>query len=296
LRTGSRTDVTGETLFLSNLPVIDDVVGLVCRRHRLSTTEKEDFASDVHIHFIERDYERLRRFEGRSSLKTYITVCVQRCFLDYRNRLWGKWRPSTEAVRLGAIAIRLERMVVRDGWPVEQAVESFRTEYGAPLDQALVAFCARLTHRQLSRERVSDEEADQIESAAPLPDANVVRAEQEFLAKRVRAACARACESLAAEDRLILRMQSDDVPVADIARALHLDQKRLYRRIDRLHADLRTRLEADGITLDEMRTIFASGVLSGMDSPHHLPEPAGGTGESGTSGAGIERTSWLKRR
>jgi RNA polymerase sigma factor (sigma-70 family) len=296
LRTDSRTDVTGETLFLSNLPVINEVVGQVSRRHRLSATEAEDFGSDVHLHFIERDYDRLRRFEGRSSLKTYINVCVQRCFLDYRNKLWGKWRPSMEATRLGPMAIRVERMVARDGWPIDQALESLKTEYGAPLDEELSAFCARLTQRQLSRERVSDEEADQIESPAPLPDANVVRAEGDFLAKRVRAKCARACDSLTAEDLLILRMQSNDVPVADIARALHLNQKRLYRRIDRLHAELRTRLEADGITLEEMRTLFASGVLSGMDSPHHQPEPAGGTGESGTPGAGIERTSWLKRR
>lgn len=286
-----RTDVTDETLFLSNLPVIDEVVGRVSRRHRLSASEAEEFASDVHLHFIERNYERLRRFEGRSSLATYITICVQRCFLDYRNKVWGKWRPSAEATRLGPEAIVLERMVVRDGWTIEQATAALRLNHGVALDDRLSALCVRLAQRQPSRERVSDEEADRLESPAPPPDANVVRAEQDFLAKRVSAACARACESLSPEERLILRMRFDDVPVADIARALHLNQKRLYRTIERLLSELRKRLEADGISRDEMQTLFASGALAGVETPREPPAPA-----VVTPGAASERTSWLHKR
>src|SRR5262245_20749868 len=59
--------VEGEALFLACLPVIDDITGQVCRRHRLNGAEAEDFRSEVHLHFIERDYEVLRRFEHRSS-------------------------------------------------------------------------------------------------------------------------------------------------------------------------------------------------------------------------------------
>src|SRR5207302_6805108 len=109
-------DVSGEGLFLSSLPVIDEVVAHVCRRHRLSATEADDFAGEVRLRLIERDYEPLRRFEGRSSLRTYLTVVVHRYFLDYRNKLWGKWRPSMEAKRFGAAAILFERLQVRDGW------------------------------------------------------------------------------------------------------------------------------------------------------------------------------------
>jgi|SRR5581483_1338530 len=287
----TRTDVTDEALFLSNLPVIDEVVAQVCRRHRLAASEAEEFASDVHLHFIDNHYERLRRFEGRSSLKTYITVCVQRCFLDYRNRLWGKWRPSSEAVRLGPDAILLERMVVRDGWTLAQAAEAFKTHFDVAIDETLAPVCARLAQRQPGRERVSADEADLLESAAPPADANVVRAEQDFVVKRVRAAYARACESLTPEERLILRMRFDDTPVADIARALHLDQKRLYRTIDRLLTMLRARLEADGIARDDMRALFASGAFAAVDSPRHHSAAAGPAPDGET-----ERTSWLQRR
>src|SRR5262249_31053713 len=70
--------VEGEALFLASLPVIDDITGQVCRRHRLSATEADDFRSEVRLHFIDRDYEVLRRFERRSSLPTYVTVVIQR--------------------------------------------------------------------------------------------------------------------------------------------------------------------------------------------------------------------------
>ena len=87
-----------ESLFLTSLPVIDEVTLSVCRRHRFSGPESEDFAAEVHLHFIDQNYEVLRRFEGRSSLPTYVTIVIQRQFLDYRNRLWGQ----VAAVRSGA--------------------------------------------------------------------------------------------------------------------------------------------------------------------------------------------------
>src|SRR5204863_42105 len=113
---GSGVHEQDENLFLANLPVIDAAVAYVSRRHRLTASEADDFSSAVRLHFIERKYEPLRRFEGRSSLRTYLTVVVSHLFLDYRNRQWGKWRPSAEATRVGPVAILFERLVVRDGW------------------------------------------------------------------------------------------------------------------------------------------------------------------------------------
>ncbi len=223
------TFVEGKTLFLASLPVIDDVTGQVCRRHRLSASEADDFRSEVRLHFIDRNYEVLRRFEKRSSLSTYVTVVIQRLFLDYRNRLWGKWRPSADAKRLGPTAILIERLVARDGWSLEQVVETLRVNHGITLDASLQALCDKLTRRGPKRQLVAEDHADTVESGQPSPDTNVVRVEQEFLAKRVRAALDRAKQSLEPEERLILKMRFEDaVPVADIARALHLNQKRLY--------------------------------------------------------------------
>jgi RNA polymerase sigma factor (sigma-70 family) len=263
------TVVEGEALFLASLPVIDDVTGQVCRRHRLSASEADDFRSEVRLHFIERDYEVLRRFEKRSSLPTYVNVVIQRLFLDYRNRLWGKWRPSTDARRLGPTAMLIERLVARDGWSVEQVTETLRVNYGVTLDGSLHALCDKLARRGPKRQLVAEEHAEAIESREPPPDAHVVRVEQEFVAKRVRAALDRARQSLEPEERLILKMRFEDaVPVADIARALHLNQKRLYRTIERLLARIGERLDAEGISRADARELFADGTFDFRDEEH----------------------------
>jgi RNA polymerase sigma factor (sigma-70 family) len=290
----SGSSVEDEAVFLSSLPVIDDVTAHVCRRHRLSPVESEDFRSEVRLHFIQRNYEPLRRFEGRSSLQTYLNVVIQRLFLDYRNRLWGKWRPSAEATRLGPSAILIERLVVRDGWTCDQIVEMFRVNHRVVLEGALAAFCETAAHRPPGRQFVGEDQAEQLESGTPSPEANVLRAEQDFLAKRVRSALDRARETLTPEERLIVKMCFDDgVSVADIARALHLNQKRLYRTIERLMATLCQRLEADGISRDDVSVLFAGGNLS-ADKEGAPEEPADAAATAGP--AKRVRIPWLQKR
>ena len=274
----AHTLVKDEALFLANLPVIDAVIGQVCRRHRLTAAEADDFASEVRLHIIERNYEPLRRFEGRSSLRTYLLVVIQHLFLDYRNRLWGRWRPSVEAKRQGPIAVLLERLVTRDGRSLDEVVETLRTNHGIEMNAELQALCVKLAKRAPARQFVAEVEADGVESAAPLPDANVLRREQDFLAKRVQTAIDRARQTLAPEERLILKMRFEDsVPVADIARALQLNQKRLYRTIEQILATIRKSLEADGISREEVGALFADGVLSDAGT-HDVEQRAGGAG------------------
>ncbi|MGH8186413.1 MAG: hypothetical protein ACREUC_07605, partial [Steroidobacteraceae bacterium] len=74
------------------------------------------------LKLIEHDYAVLRRFEGASSLRTYLTVVLHRVLLDQRNREWGRWRPSAAAYRNGPLAVRLERLVTRDGLTPAEAI------------------------------------------------------------------------------------------------------------------------------------------------------------------------------
>jgi RNA polymerase sigma factor (sigma-70 family) len=285
------SDVTDEALFLANLPVIDDVVRQICRRHRLSAAEADDFRSDVRLHFIDRNYDVLRRFEGRSSLATYITVVIQRQFLDHRNHLWGKWRPSAEARRLGPIAILLERLVIRDGWTSEQALETLRVNHGVAIDAPLRTLCEKLAQRSPARRLVPEEEAEDVSGPAPSPEANVVRAEHGFLARRVRTALDRARQPLTPEERLILKMRFEDrVPVADIARALHLNQRRLYRTIERLLTIVRENLAVEGIAESDVRTLLDDEVLESS-------EDAAVDANAGPASRPAERmrTSWRQK-
>src|SRR6516164_4999589 len=80
----SEVRTTREAAFLSQLDLIERVTAHICQRNRLNTAEADDFASHVKLKVVEHDYAILGKFEGRSSLQTYLTVVIQRLFLDYR--------------------------------------------------------------------------------------------------------------------------------------------------------------------------------------------------------------------
>ena len=77
----------------------------------------------MQLKFLERGYDVLRRFEGRSSLKTYLTVVVRRLLLDWQDHTYGKWRPTATALRLGPHAVHLERLMNRDTYSAVEAVQ-----------------------------------------------------------------------------------------------------------------------------------------------------------------------------
>jgi hypothetical protein len=280
--------VSDEATFLEALPVIDDVAGQVCRRHRLNAAEADDFKSEVRLHFIDRNYEVLRKFEGRCALSTYVNVVVQRVFLDFRNRMWGRWRPSTEARRLGPTAILIERLVSRDGWTLEQALEMLRTNHQLEIDETLRAFCNTLSARSPGRRMVSEDDAAEVASPGPSADANVVMAERDFAIKRVQAALERARQGLTATDRLILKMRFDDrAAVSDIARALHLEQRPLYRTIERLLKTVGDAMRADGISHADIDALINA---PAVEWEHGEDAPAN-TGREERKGA-----KWLRSR
>lgn len=253
-----RTSVDYEKIFVSQLPVIEKVIAQVCRQHRLPETETEEFASAIKLHLIEHDYNVLRRFRHRSSMQTYLLAVIQRQLLNYRNRIWGRWRPSAEARRTGPVAILMERLIARDGWGFEEALEQMRTNYNVQTNiSELRALATRLSLDPSVRRFVSDDLAAEVPGNDPGPEGNIVRAERDFIDHHVGTALDRARQSLTAEERVLLRMRFDDgFTVAQIAKALHLKQKPLYRTLERLLAYLRERLIADGISRHDVHTLL----------------------------------------
>jgi len=267
--------VSNEQFFLAQLPVVERVTARICRRDHLRDTEAEDFASEVKLHLIQNDYEVLRRFQGRSSIQTYLTVVIQRLFVNYRNRIWGRWRPSADAVRLGPLAILLERLVSRDGWSFEEAQEQMRANHGvAQTREALYALWTGLSP-SAARRFVPEDAAAEVPSAEPSPDDNVLRAERNFVRHRVRAALDRARRALTAEERLLVRMQYDDgYTINEVAITLHMKPKPLYRTFERLRARLKASLIADGVSASDVRMLFASSSESSSSATPMDREPA----------------------
>jgi RNA polymerase sigma factor (sigma-70 family) len=245
-----------ERFLLDNLPAIEQAVQFIARRHHLSRDEADELSSSIKLKLIDRDYEVLRRYEGRSSLRTYLTAIAHRHFLDARTSVWGRWRPSARARQIGPEAILLDRLITRDGLTVIEAFEVMRTNHGVRLTSDEVQAMAGELPSRAGRRFLDDEKLSDLASTIPPPDSMLQDAGALAEADRVEDALAAALGGLEDEDRLVLKLHfHDGHQVSTISRLLGLEQKPLYRRIERLKALLRRELEARGVTREQIVAI-----------------------------------------
>ena len=239
-----------EQYFLAHLREIEQILAFVCRRNHLDAHEAEEFGAHAKLKLIETNYAILRKFEGRSLFTTYLTTVIQRLFFQYRVQLWGKWRPSAEAKRMGDKAITLERLLTRDGYTFAEAMEILAGGPDAIFTVTEVeAMFVRLPPRMPRPVLVSDANAADVAGNGADPSEVLFSEEREHTARCATAALDGAVAALDAEDHVILRMRfANGMKVPEIARALGLDMKKLYKRIDKLLLRLRTALEAAGLS------------------------------------------------
>lgn len=244
-------------LVVENLPLIQDVVRLVARRNWLSADEADDLAGSIRLKLVENDYEVLRKFEGRCQLRTYLTTVVQRHFLDERNARWGKWRPSAQARRLGAVAMLLDQLITRDNLSFDEAVAAVQARHGTAvtreqLDRILPQLPARS-----SRHFVGEEELEKVAASGPT-EADVVQSlDQERVGGRIERALERALNQLSDEDRLILKLRfCDNLQLARISEIVGKPAKQFYRHVDDLMRLLHKELRADGIRAADVAAVI----------------------------------------
>lgn len=224
--------------------LLSRVITDVARSSGLQPQEQEDFAQSVHLKLLERSYDTFRKFRGGCSLKTFLAVVIRRLLLDWRNATLGKWRPSARARQLGVHAVRLERLIHREGYQPHEAVAHLRGQVGAPSEHDLVALVEQLPPRQRHR-TVSDE---YLEAVA---DRHVVdplaAAERSATERGLRRRVRRVLTGLPVEDRRLLSLRfRHGRSVQEIARLLGSEPKTLYRRYDRLLATIRGSVDDAG--------------------------------------------------
>jgi RNA polymerase sigma factor (sigma-70 family) len=231
-----------ERRLVEHLPDIDRITGAIAHRHALDHADADEFAAWAKARLVDGDYAIIRKFEGRSSFRTFLSVVLTNLFRDYRNQAWGRWRPSAAAQRMGPLAVRLEELLYRDGSSLREATEILRGTGAHTSDREIAELAAKLPARNTDGD-LSIDEADL--PAAPQLDTVATSAERQALTEALR----QAVDRLPDEDRIILRMRYwDDVSVADIARALRVEQKPLYRRLEYMQTRIRDALEERGIT------------------------------------------------
>jgi DNA-directed RNA polymerase specialized sigma24 family protein len=79
-------------------------------------------------------------------------------------------------------------------------------------------------------------------------------------ARRTVVALGTLFQECGAEDRLILKMRFwDERKVPDIARTLNMDQKKIYKRLDKLFLTLRRGLEKAGVSKSDVADLLCEG-------------------------------------
>jgi RNA polymerase sigma factor (sigma-70 family) len=243
---GYPTSVTEAPNYEDHLGLIDEVIDLICWRNRLSGAEADDFRQEAHLKLLEGRI--VEKHEGRSSLRTYLTTVLQRIYLDYRVKQWGKWRPSVEAKRNGALAILLERLILREGLSFEEALETLKTNYGVPESRAHLEKLASRLPLRIIRKAKGEEALTSIPDGAPPADAQLAREQVKTRIEAVREALGRALADIDPFDRMVLTLRYwNGVSVVSIAKRTGQDHKRLFRRLEKVKEQLRKILIAAGI-------------------------------------------------
>lgn len=243
--------------FFGHLKLIQEVIQHSCRRYHFRPEEAEEFSSSVMLKLMEDDYRILREYKGRSSFKTFLTVVIQRQLLDHLNRIWGKWRPCEEAKRIGPLAIQLDRMLHRDELTFDEACNQLQHNHGVTASwQELQSIAARLPAR-IQRHLEGEEELRNAPDWGLTPEELLLEKERAGERRRIKVALYRAIQTLPADDRLLILMWLQ-FKVRDIARMRGVEDKPLYRRIEKIREALRKALEREGVRRQDIDEILRS--------------------------------------
>jgi RNA polymerase sigma factor (sigma-70 family) len=258
-------------------------VAYACRRYRLDFDDAEEFAAIVNLKLVEDDYAILRKYEERCGFATFISVVVQRMALDYRIHTWGKWHVSAEAKRLGPVAVHLDQLLHRDGQTIEQAFAVLAARHDGLTSESLKSLAARLPRHPPRRRSVALDEAGSIAvTRSEAVEERLMARDRRSASERLSALMATVIEAMPEDERLILQLRFEGgMAVSQIARVLGLDQKLLYRRLERRMRDIREELEQSGLaSRDVLDLIGRDEDLLDFDLGKQIPRPSIGANET----------------
>ncbi len=262
-------------LITDNLPYIEHQCRKACGAYLNRDITTDNCADELIIGLIEHlqasDFKRLRKFEGRANIKTYITVIISNLIVDLVRSRRGRGREKERARELGETGERLYDLIIRRGYTIEEAYEALKTSYNVDLsfsELAAMAESIRGCPRQFQKIAVENvscrtlhpapfvDEAGEIVIADPgnNPEEEIVSKERSRLAKDVLAELS---SLLNGEDKLIFRMKfplnDEEIPKknADIARIVGLSEKAVEKRVTKMLSKFRELILSRGFGLDD---------------------------------------------
>ena len=235
--------------YLTHRKLIEKIIRILCREFQFRHDQCEDFAQDARLRLIDPDAGIVRKFQGRSSLETYLYVSFRRMAID---RCGGpRWRPSAAARRGGAPAERLERLLIHDRIPIDEALAMVLREF-PDADVTKLKSLAERFPEHARREFVVDAILDSIPDRGAGAEDALIDAERQARLARVKTRLDELLKTIPDQDLLLLQLHFlHGLRIAGIARMWNEDQKQLYRRLQRILRRLRDVLRAEGFDLKD---------------------------------------------
>jgi RNA polymerase sigma factor (sigma-70 family) len=236
-------------LYRQHEHAIETVIRTVRREFRFQPDDGEDFGQDVRLRLIDPTHRILVKYKGDSNIHTYLYVVVRNLARDRRVQAWGRWRASAPARQHGPAGVRLEMLVIRDGRPLESALPMVLAEFPDEDRARLSALAARF-RPQSRRHYVGEEVLEFVIGDHADAESMLMRGEEQARFERVSSAVAGALSHLDDTDQLLLKLCFEqNMSIADAARLLAADQKKLYRQRDAILKRVRDILRDEGFDL-----------------------------------------------
>jgi RNA polymerase sigma factor (sigma-70 family) len=246
----------GRALLESHYDLIVRKLQIMGRRSGLPDHEAEEFRSWALFKLVEDDYRILGKWEGRSSFPTYLTVVLVNLMRDYRIHVWGKWRPSAAARRLGEEALLLEELLVRDSLSLEDAIRRMRMEKGILMPASDLETLALKLPQRTGRRWIDDGELLRFSVDGQVEE-RLMEGERVQAAARLHEVLPALLRELPAEERLLLGLRyRNNLSMAAISPILGIPQRELYSRCSRCLKNLRRSLERAGLDAGCLGVIF----------------------------------------
>jgi RNA polymerase sigma factor (sigma-70 family) len=216
-------------------------VRTVARRRGLASDQQSDLLSYAVCRLLERG---AMPAAPSSNPRAYLETMVDRFWVDLTNELWGRWRPTAEAQRLGETAVALDRLIRRDGVEAREAVhEAYRAGRRRRTLETLDRLAQRLAPRpkpvpveEVDRERVANGEAE------------VLASEQRRRLRQALTALRQELRGLEGPARRVLEGRYlEGRSARDLAHELGLEERAVYSLAYRSLEALRTRLAERGV-------------------------------------------------
>ncbi|MDJ0839099.1 MAG: sigma-70 family RNA polymerase sigma factor [Acidobacteriota bacterium] len=237
-----------QALFEANLDYVRRTASAICARNGFSREDSEDFVSALIVKLMEDDYAVIGKYRGRGNIQVYLVTVARHFFQDYRNKLWGKWKPSAEAKRLGPTAVQLDMLTSRDGHSLDVAIGILRDNHGVNESEAeLVVLYNRLPYRS-GRTELDEATLGELPAVGGSGELALLEKEKRERFSRADAVMQKTLAGLEPEERLLVKLvYHDGLKIAEIARRLGTNQKKLYRWVDKIIVDLRREMERAGV-------------------------------------------------